>query len=331
MRSLTKGLKICFSTAIAVGCGLLVANHAQAQIIYSISADTGFGENLANSGDLPPTFVDNMDGTFTLSNGAASGANNAVFLDSSDGGSVSTILGRALTSDDIIIVSGTVVSGDVNYNANGVEFGLQSAVGFRSAPNLLLQIDAGGDRGGFAPFFGTPTPGENVNRVQTPGVTETGLNDGYTFVATYSATDIVYTVTDIVTLNEIGDEPVEATSFTFSFSDAVAADDTLQASFDDYVANFPTLVGDSFAYFSHQKTGPGAFSSVLSNFEISLPTTGTGVPGDANCDGVVNFDDIAPFIMFLSSGEFKAEADLDGNEMVDFDDISPFITALSGS
>ena len=331
MTNQTKRLRSCVCTAIAVACGLLMFNDAQAQIIYSLSASTGFGNNGANAGTLPPTFTDNMDGTFTLSNGAESGANNAVFLDSSDGGSVSTILGRPLTADDVITVSGTIVSADVPYNANGVEFGLQSNAGFRSQPNLMLQIDADGVRGGFAPFFGTPSPGENVNRSQTPGVNEGSLNDGYTFVATYSATDIVYTVSDIITENETGSEPVGATSFTFSFSDAVAADMMLQASFDDYVANFPTLVGDSFAYFSHQKTGAGAFSSVLSNFEISLPVTGTGVLGDANCDGEVNFADIGPFIAFLSSGEFKFEADVDGSGVIDFADISTFISILSNS
>ena len=51
--------------------------------------------------------------------------------------------------------------------------------------------------------------------------------------------------------------------------------------------------------------------------------------GDANCDGTVNFSDIAAFIGFLSSGEFKAQADIDGNGAVSFLDISPFIALLS--
>ena len=53
--------------------------------------------------------------------------------------------------------------------------------------------------------------------------------------------------------------------------------------------------------------------------------------GDANCDGFVNFADIGPFIGFLSSGEFKAEADVDGSGVIDFADIGPFISALSSS
>ncbi|MDB2686385.1 hypothetical protein N9Y42_04180 [Mariniblastus sp.] len=328
MRNRTKTNSLC--TAIAIGCLTLMANHTQAQVMYSISSDTPFGNNGANAGLLLPTFTDNMDGTFTLSNSTDSGANNAVYIESSDGGSVSDILGRALTTDDVITVSGTIASATVNYNANGVEFGLQSAAGFRSQPNLLLQVDDNGNRGGFGPFFGTPLPGANVNRTQTPGVTEESLNDGYSFAATYSATDIVFTVSDIVTDNEEGTEPVEATSFTFSLTDAVAADATLQGALDDYTANFPTLVGGSFAYFSHQKTGMGDNSSVISNFEIALSSDGDVLLGDVDLSGFVDFDDIAPFITLLANGGFQAEADIDGSTIVDFDDIAPFIGILAG-
>lgn len=51
--------------------------------------------------------------------------------------------------------------------------------------------------------------------------------------------------------------------------------------------------------------------------------------GDVNCDGDVNFLDIAPFISLLSSGEFLDKADIDQNGAVDFLDIAPFIAALS--
>ena len=297
---------------------------------YTISAATNLGDNGANSGSQSPTLTDNVDGTFTLANGTDSGINNAVFIDSSDAGSVSTILGRALTSDDVVTVSGTVAVASVSYHANGVEFGLQSAAGFRSQPNMLLQIDADGARGGLAPFFGTPSPGSNTERAQTPGVTEASLNDGYTFVATYSATDIVYTVSDIITTNETGTEPIEATSFTFSLSEAVAADATLTDSLNDYVANYPSLVGGAFGYFSHQKTGTGNFTT-LSNFEIAVTSTETTLLGDVNCDGVVDFSDIPPFIAVLLNGTFEDKADINRSGEVDFSDISPFIAILVGS
>ena len=53
--------------------------------------------------------------------------------------------------------------------------------------------------------------------------------------------------------------------------------------------------------------------------------------GDCDCNGEVNFLDITPFIGFLSSTEFKAEADIDMNGEINFSDIAPFIEILSGS
>ncbi len=60
-------------------------------------------------------------------------------------------------------------------------------------------------------------------------------------------------------------------------------------------------------------------------------------PGDMNCDGAVDFDDISPFVVALGGEagyaaaypdcEFlNADCDLDGD--VDFDDIAPFIDLL---
>ncbi len=62
-------------------------------------------------------------------------------------------------------------------------------------------------------------------------------------------------------------------------------------------------------------------------------------PGDLNCDGAVNFDDIDPFVLALSGPEgYAAEypncdwlrADCNGDDAVDFDDIDAFV-ALIGS
>ena len=53
--------------------------------------------------------------------------------------------------------------------------------------------------------------------------------------------------------------------------------------------------------------------------------------GDANCDKTVDFLDIAPFIAILTSGDFKAEADIDGSLAVDFLDIAPFIAILTAN
>jgi hypothetical protein len=61
--------------------------------------------------------------------------------------------------------------------------------------------------------------------------------------------------------------------------------------------------------------------------------------GDLNCDGAVDFDDIAPFILALSDpagyqaaypGCARNLADDDGDGDVDFDDINAFVAILSG-
>ena len=62
----------------------------------------------------------------------------------------------------------------------------------------------------------------------------------------------------------------------------------------------------------------------------AVPDSGSPLLGDANCDGEVNFLDIAPFIAILSTGDSKPEADIDMSGTVDFLDIAPFIAILSG-
>jgi hypothetical protein len=63
--------------------------------------------------------------------------------------------------------------------------------------------------------------------------------------------------------------------------------------------------------------------------------------GDCNCDGVVNFDDIDPFVLALSDPDgYQVEhpgcdrmfvADCNGDGVVNFDDIDPFVAILSSA
>ena len=71
-------------------------------------------------------------------------------------------------------------------------------------------------------------------------------------------------------------------------------------------------------------TGLGGvtFDSISSDIPFVL--------GDASVNGVVDFDDIAPFITLLANGQFLAQADIDGSTVVDFDDIAGFIGILAG-
>ncbi len=62
-------------------------------------------------------------------------------------------------------------------------------------------------------------------------------------------------------------------------------------------------------------------------------------PGDLNCDGDIDFDDINPFVLALSDpAAYQAaypncnilNGDCDGDGDVDFDDINPFVAILAG-
>ncbi len=61
--------------------------------------------------------------------------------------------------------------------------------------------------------------------------------------------------------------------------------------------------------------------------------------GDLNCDGLVDFDDINPFVQAIGGYDayyaafpdcYWLNGDIDGNGVVDFDDINPFVALLSG-
>ena len=52
--------------------------------------------------------------------------------------------------------------------------------------------------------------------------------------------------------------------------------------------------------------------------------------GDVDQDGVVNFLDIASFIVILTNGPYLAEADCNEDGVVDFLDIASFIAILNG-
>jgi len=64
---------------------------------------------------------------------------------------------------------------------------------------------------------------------------------------------------------------------------------------------------------------------------LTVTLTVPFVLGDCNQDGVVNFEDISSFIMFLTSDSFLKEADVNQDNIVDFSDIAPFIAILIGS
>jgi len=119
-------------------------------------------------------------------------------------------------------------------------------------------------------------------------------------------------------------------------------------------SGFVPAIGDSFSVVATSarvgQFNPVYLPTLPSDREWELSYTATGVtlavveaggeqPGDLDCDGDVDFDDINPFVLALSGeAAYNAQypdcrwlnADCDGDEDVDFDDINPFV-ALIGS
>ncbi len=61
----------------------------------------------------------------------------------------------------------------------------------------------------------------------------------------------------------------------------------------------------------------------------TLALIGAGILGDVNQDGLVNFLDVAPFILVLTSNGFQEEADTNQDGAVTFLDIFAFINLLA--
>jgi len=91
--------------------------------------------------------------------------------------------------------------------------------------------------------------------------------------------------------------------------------------------------------------GPGGTWTPMTHpFPDSNSTSGAAfvpgpVTGDLNCDGVVSFKDINPFVLALANPEtyattfidctiYNADINLDG--LVSFADINPFVALLTG-
>jgi len=79
------------------------------------------------------------------------------------------------------------------------------------------------------------------------------------------------------------------------------------------------------------------YSNAFAEFTTLLDLGPPRLPGDVNCDGRVDFDDINPFVLALVAADayYAAyegcdwlNADVNGDGAVDFDDINPFVKCL---
>ena len=94
--------------------------------------------------------------------------------------------------------------------------------------------------------------------------------------------------------------------------------------------------GESFSFDLELVEGGASGPSTPNDFFSSDATlTVTLVPpfllGDSSLNGVVNVEDIGPFIAVLQTGSFLAQADCNQDGVVDFSDIPTFISILTGS
>ena len=91
---------------------------------------------------------------------------------------------------------------------------------------------------------------------------------------------------------------------------------------------------DSATFFTIQE-----FTTNNNTWSTYVAQLSYGLPGDLNCDGVVNFDDINPFVLALSDPAGYQIAfpncnimngDCNGDGLVNFDDINAFVAILTG-
>ena len=140
------------------------------------------------------------------------------------------------------------------------------------------------------------------------------------------------------------DTAVEVTSIDFFGVDdeevvtvAVGANDSFEFSNvpgDVFENPFGTLVipaGTDLTFNIGGSTPNNAVRYALTNILVVESTDTPILLGDASCDNVIDFLDIAPFIAILTSGDFKVQADIDVSGEVDFLDIAPFIAILTSS
>lgn len=81
------------------------------------------------------------------------------------------------------------------------------------------------------------------------------------------------------------------------------------------------------------------WNGASANYDLATLKYFVDQPGDLNCDGVVDFGDINPFVLALTNEPAYVaaypdcnylSADCSGNGTVGFDDINPFVATLSG-
>ena len=251
---------------------------------------------------------------------------------------IPVFVGRTFTPINARFLRVTAIDGD-NANAIG-EF-----QAFTAAPLLLspVSVNADGDfNNDVSLVFDSDVPARGTFYRDARNVWWNGSDTSFVFdygdevlitnlsiAADNNDTYLVEYSSDGVNFSE---------AFQFLRSDGVPRDGldllTTNSSFPSNPTEdtIPVFVGRTFtpinARFLRVTAIDGDNANAIGEFQAF--TVSPFLLGDVNQDGVVDFLDIQPFIVRLSSETFQAEADIDGNGAVEFLDIAPFIGLLSG-
>ena len=237
------------------------------------------------------------------------------------------------------------------------------------APIELLPEDVGSSENAFFSTFPTENPAlyfgttfSNVQRVDFNLAPDGPLNEGGSVATQYQSFGV--TMNDIrISANIFGgnnygsgfaaeddfpqiytfSQPVIAVGIINTSPDSDQVDfysgpdgtGTLLLSFDDASTNFNI---DRFVGGIVTEGTDSIRSFVVSNESGNLEldelifafASDQGMPGDINCDGLVNLLDVAPFIDLLSDDGYSIKADINLDGVVNLLDIGPFVTLLSG-
>jgi len=155
--------------------------------------------------------------------------------------------------------------------------------------------------------------------ITVTGIGITGLDpeDTFQFGAAENITDLSDMTLDDLTMGTYVEDAIDGNVDEFTFETPLVIP-----------AGEEILIGQT-GFNASNLSGANAGVGI----ERILLTLGGATPllGDVNLDGTVDFLDISPFIVLLSTNTFQLEADIDGSGAVDFLDISPFIVLLSAT
>ena len=244
-----------------------------------------------------------------------------------------TTLSRTLDASSVSSLTGdgTTVWGSFVYrDGNGDGFNADSSLSLASVPAALANnhvLSAEGVGVGLSiGEDGIDTGGIFYGRITDPAIPPTNPTFGPTTLTDAEVLDATSLFVFSVEWNPDGTDDV----LTFySVTDPSAP---LPVAFSTSTFDYSSVEQASLNTLNIVEAQTGEFDEIRlgTTLESVLPTSGiTVVLGDANCDGMVDFLDIAPFISLLSNSEFKAQADIDTDGEVTFLDIAPFIQILT--